>query len=84
MKRIIVALATVLPPGFLVAGQQVPDTWYAPPIENPACARVQGPLIYTDKGHNNFHTRGDYNLPFARMNQNLGIISDLYGYYFQL
>jgi len=48
-----------------VTGQQVPDTVYAPPVENPAYARGQGPLVYIDEGHNNFHTRGDRYLPFA-------------------
>lgn len=58
-----------------VTGQQVPDTVYAPPVENPAYARGQGPLVYIDEGHNNFHTRGDRYLPFARLLERDGYVT---------
>lgn len=48
-------------------GQQVPDTGYSPVIKNPAYEQGLGPLVYIDEGHNNFHTRGDRYLPFARL-----------------
>ena len=58
-----------------VTGQQVPDTGYAPPIENPAYAQNQGPLVCIDEGHNNFHTRGDRYLPFARLLERDGYVT---------
>ncbi len=60
------------------AGQQVPDTGYAPPIEHPAYSRGQGPLVYIDEGHHNFHTRGDRYLPFARLLERDGYVTGGY------
>ena len=59
-------------------GQQVPDTGYAPVIENPAYALGLGPLIFIDEGHNNFHTRGDRYLPFARLVERDGYVTEVY------
>lgn len=61
-----------------VTGQQVPDTGYAPTIENPAYARGQGPLVCIDEGHNNFHTRGDRYLPFSRLLERDGYVTEGY------
>lgn len=60
------------------AGQQVPDTGYAPLIEHPAYSRGQGPLVYIDEGHHNFHTRGDRYLPFARLLERDGYVTGGY------
>lgn len=63
---------------FSAAGQQVPDTGYAPVIENPAYAMGKGPLLFIDEGHNNFHTRGDRYLPFARLLERDGYVTEGY------
>ncbi len=47
--------------------QQIPDLTYDPPIANPIYAFGQGPIIFLDEGHHNFHTiEGRYG-PFARV-----------------
>jgi hypothetical protein len=49
-----------------VAGaQQVPDTSFRPPIEKPAYAAGQGPVVLVDEAHVNFHTAGGRYAPFA-------------------
>ncbi|MEM7108439.1 MAG: DUF4350 domain-containing protein [Bacteroidota bacterium] len=37
--------------------QQVADTTYNPPIHAPAYAPREGPIVFIDEGHNNFHTK---------------------------
>jgi hypothetical protein len=56
-------------------GQQVPDTGYSPVIKNPAYAMGNGPLVLIDEGHNNFHTRSDRYLPFARLVERDGYVT---------
>lgn len=42
--------------------QQVADTTYRPPINNPAYSSGKGPVVFIDEGHFNFHTKdGRYN-----------------------
>jgi hypothetical protein len=59
-------------------GQQVADTGYAPLIENPAYTPGKGPLVYIDEGHYNFHTRGDRYLPFAKLLERDGYVTEGY------
>ena len=40
----------------LPVNNQLADKYYYPNIENPAYKENNGPLIYFDAGHNNFHT----------------------------
>ena len=65
------------------AGQQVPDTGYSPLIKNPAYASGKGPLIYIDEGHNNFHTLGNRYMPFARLVERDGYVTDGYAGQFE-
>jgi len=37
--------------------QQVADTTYHPPIPNPAYSTAEGPVVFIDEGHFNFHTK---------------------------
>ncbi|MGE5348332.1 MAG: hypothetical protein ACM3NP_03530 [Actinomycetota bacterium] len=67
MKRVFFFLLAFALLALSAVGQQVPDTGYAPLIKNPAYARGNGPLVYIDEGHFNFHTKGDRYLPFARL-----------------
>jgi len=62
----------------LAQGQQVSDTTYKPYIAHPSYPPGQGPLIYIDEGHNNFHTRGDRYLPFALLLEQDGYITEGY------
>lgn len=57
----------LLNPFSSLAGQQIPDTSYNPPIRNPAYATGSGPRVGIDEAHHNFHTgKGRYQ-PFARL-----------------
>lgn len=50
-----------------VSAQQIADTSYNPIIEHPVYEQGQGPVIFIDEGHYNFHTREGRYLPFARL-----------------
>ncbi len=39
-----------------VSAQQVPDTTFTPSLGSPAFAAGQGPVVFVDEGHHNFHT----------------------------
>jgi len=71
-------LLTAMLPVLAASGQQVPDTGYAPMITNPAYAAGKGPVVFIDEGHNNFHTRGDRYLPFARLLERDGYVTEGY------
>lgn len=63
-------LAAVVGLGVLVIAsvadaQQVPDPTFRPPIEKPAFAPEQGPLVLLDEAHFNFHTVAGRYAPFA-------------------
>ncbi len=53
-------------PGFISA-QQVADTTYNPPIESPVYEINQGPVIFIDEGHFNFHTKEGRYKAFAKL-----------------
>jgi hypothetical protein len=59
----VLLLAAVGP----LAGQQVADTLFAPPIPSPAYAPGAGPRVGIDEAHANFHTAGGRFLAFARL-----------------
>lgn len=78
MKRIIATIffGTVLTA--IAVSQQVADTAYLPPIDDPAYASGKGPVVFIDEGHNNLNTRGDRYLPFARLLERDGYITEGY------
>jgi len=78
MKRMILLPLTAMLISSAAWGQQVPDTAYSPVIESPAYAPGSGPLVFIDEGHNNFHTRGDRYLPFARLLERDGYVTEGY------
>ncbi|MBE0680204.1 MAG: DUF4350 domain-containing protein [Bacteroidales bacterium] len=78
MKRMILLPLTALLISSAAFGQQVPDTIYSPAIENPAYAPGKGPVVFIDEGHNNFHTRGDRYLPFTRLLERDGYVTEGY------
>jgi hypothetical protein len=47
--------------------QQVPDTNFNPKIKNPAYKTNDGPIVFIDEGHNNFHTKDGRYSPFAKV-----------------
>lgn len=55
MKALIFLIFLVLPNW--VFSQQVADTTYNPTIENPEYATGEGPVVFIDEGHHNFHTK---------------------------
>jgi len=69
---------TAILPVLAATGQQVPDTGYAPLIPNQAYASGKGPVVYIDEGHYNFHTRGDRYLPFAKLLERDGYVTEGY------
>ncbi|MBP6668799.1 MAG: hypothetical protein KA180_05085 [Gemmatimonadales bacterium] len=63
-ERLLLSLLLAAAP---VAGQQVPDTAFRPPITHPAHPAGRGPLIAVDGAHHNFHTAGGRYAPFAAL-----------------
>ncbi len=54
--------------------QQVADTTYNPPIENPAYSQSSGPVVAIDEAHYNFHTIEGRYKPFAELLRRDGYI----------
>jgi len=84
MKRIltlIILIALVLSAG--LTAQQVADIDYNPVIENPAYAPGNGPVIFIDEGHFNFHTKEGRYLPFARLLEKDGYRTEGYNGVFE-
>ena len=78
MKRMILLPLAAILISSAASGQQVSDTSYRPLISNPAYDKGKGPVVFIDEGHNNFHTRGDRYLPFARLLERDGYITEGY------
>ena len=55
MKKLFILLILLSP--FSLFSQQVADTAYNPEILDPEYGRGQGPVVFIDNGHFNFHTR---------------------------
>ena len=68
----------VIPIFLLLAGcsssPQIPDTSYAPEIKAPAYGPGEGPMVYVDEAHNNFHTVGDRFWAFGELLRRDGYI----------
>ncbi len=64
MKQLILVL--LLGCSSLLA-QQVADSLYNPPIAVPAYPEGEGPVVFIDEGHNNFHTRTGRYKAFANL-----------------
>lgn len=50
-----------------LAGQQVADTAYAPPVPDREYPPGRGPVVLIDEAHGNFHTADARYAPFARL-----------------
>jgi len=54
--------------------QQVADTTYNPTISHPAYLKGNGPIVFIDEGHHNFHTREGRYTSFANLLERDGYI----------
>lgn len=54
--------------------QQIADTTFNPIIKNPAYKTSQGPVIFIDEAHNNFHTMSGRYQAFAKLLQKDGYL----------
>ena len=55
MKKLFILFILILPNWSFT--QQVADTIYNPKIENPLYEPREGPTVFIDEGHHNFHTK---------------------------
>jgi hypothetical protein len=55
LKRLLFTVVLLIPAG--LSAQQVADTTYRPSIPNPAYSPGEGPVVFVDEGHHNFHTK---------------------------
>ncbi len=61
-------IATILTVwGAPAAGQQIPDTAFTPPIDQPAYDTGTGPRVFIDAAHFNFHTADGRYYTFAQL-----------------
>jgi hypothetical protein len=65
--------------GHNLQGQQVADSAFSPEIVNPAYAVGQGPVVYIDEAHHNFHTGDGRYLPFAKLLRRDGYVVEPLG-----
>lgn len=65
MKTIILLIVLILP--VCLFSQHQVDTTYNPIIQNPEYESGEGPLIFIDEGHYNFHTIDGRYKPFANL-----------------
>ena len=63
----IVSLLIVLISQGLLFSQQIADTTYNPIIPNPEYDPGEGPVVFIDGGHNNFHTKDGRYKAFANL-----------------
>ena len=61
-----------------VYSQQIADNQYNPPILNPVYELNEGPVVFIDEGHFNFHTKDGRYSAFARLLERDGYIVKAY------
>lgn len=62
----------------ILCGQQVADTSFKPPIPDPSYSLSQGPLVFIDEGHHNFHTKDGRYKSFANLLERDGYVVKSY------
>jgi hypothetical protein len=65
MKIIILFIVLNLPN--LLLSQQIADTTYNPTVPNPEYKIAEGPIVYIDEGHFNFHTKNGKYQAFTQL-----------------
>lgn len=73
LKILLLQLMLIPGPGCLFS-QQVADTAYAPEILHPAYQPGEGPVVFIDEGHYNFHTMDGRFRPFANLLESDGYV----------
>lgn len=63
--KLVSMIFLYLPIGLLA--QQIADETYRPSIDKPAYATGQGPVVFIDEGHHNFHTKEGRYTSFAQL-----------------
>lgn len=63
--------------------QQIADTGYNPPITNPAYQPEEGPIVFIDEGHHNFHTKEGRYKAFSNLLERDGYQVEAYTGVFQ-
>lgn len=63
----MLTLSIVFLASFGLSAQQVADLSYNPPIAHPEYKRGQGPVVFIDEGHHNFHTKEGRYKSFANL-----------------
>jgi hypothetical protein len=74
MKRTCLIMTIALLAFSCSKGQQKPDDSFNPEIKNPAYSLDQGPVIFVDEGHANFHTITWRYRPFAKIIERDGYV----------
>ncbi len=74
MKNILTKLLLLFSVPVSLLSQQISDTSYNPVINNPAYEKGEGPVIFIDEGHNNFHTKSERYSAFAKVLEKDGYI----------
>ena len=64
--RILFILTVLIIPNWLFA-QHIADTSYNPIIQNPEYELGEGPIVFIDEGHYNFHTKNGRYKPFSNL-----------------
>lgn len=78
------ALSIFLLTSFALSAQQVADLSYNPPIATPEYNLGQGPVVYIDEGHYNFHTKEGRYKSFANLLERDGYVVTEYQGSFEL
>jgi uncharacterized protein (DUF2249 family) len=73
LKIRFILLLLISAPGYLFS-QQIADTTYAPDIQHPAYHPGEGPVVFIDEGHHNFHTMNGRYRPFALLLERDGYV----------
>ncbi|RAW00346.1 DUF4350 domain-containing protein [Pseudochryseolinea flava] len=74
MKILLTTIATIL--STVTLAQQVADTLFKPVLSKPMYSKGNGPSVYIDEAHNNFHTRDGRYKPFTYVLEADGYVVD--------
>lgn len=76
MKTLILFAILILPS--CLFSQQIADTAYHPPIQNPEYESGKGPVVFIDEGHYNFHTKDGRYKAFSNLLERDGYLVKAY------
>jgi len=76
MKAIFLLVILILPN--MLFSQQIADTTYNPKIQNPEYEIREGPVVFIDEGHHNFHTKNGRYKAFSNLIERDGYNVEVY------